>query len=184
MNTQLFMAVIVITLHSGFLDGSVHALDLPVGPGMVGFGVAVIDAVQKADPVKRVATKACGWPFAVLGQIGKLDTVIGEHSVDAIGNGCNQSLKKCRSGTHVCAFNQFHEGELRGAVNGHEQIQPALRSAHLCQIDVKVADRVTLELLPSRPAAAFHLWQAAMPCRSRQRCREERVSSGMVASRA
>ena len=45
MDTQLFMAVLVVALHSGFLDGSVHAFDLSVGPGMVGFGEAVIDAV-------------------------------------------------------------------------------------------------------------------------------------------
>ena len=175
---ELRVIVVVVALHGGFLNGSVHAFDLPVGPGMVGFGEAVIDAVQKAGPVKRMATKACGWALAVLGQIGELDAVIGKHGVDVIGNGCNQSLKKCRRGAHVSTFNQFHEGELRGAVDGHEQIQLAFCGAYLGQIDMKVADRITLELLPSISGRRL------MSCRSRQRCREERVSAGMVACSA
>ncbi len=36
MDTQLFMAVIVVALHGGFLYGSVHAFDLAVGPGWLG----------------------------------------------------------------------------------------------------------------------------------------------------
>ena len=36
------------------LDGSIHPLDLPIGPGMVGFGEAMLDAVLKADTVELV----------------------------------------------------------------------------------------------------------------------------------
>ena len=38
MHFELFMAVVEITFDGGILDGSVHALDLPVCPGMVGLG--------------------------------------------------------------------------------------------------------------------------------------------------
>ena len=39
------MMTVVVALHGGFLDGSVHALDLAVRPGMVGLGKPVIDAM-------------------------------------------------------------------------------------------------------------------------------------------
>jgi hypothetical protein len=35
----------------GFFDGAVHALDLAIGPGMVGLGEPMVDAVQPAGPV-------------------------------------------------------------------------------------------------------------------------------------
>jgi hypothetical protein len=70
---------------------------------------------------------------------------------------------------------QFHEGKLRGPVDGHEHMQLALFGPHLGDIDVEVADRVALELLLCRPVAldigqttnAMAL-QAAMQRRSRQ----------------
>jgi len=42
---QLAVAVVVVTLDGGLFDGAVHALDLPVGPGMIRFGQAVVHAV-------------------------------------------------------------------------------------------------------------------------------------------
>jgi len=40
------------------------------------------------------------------------------------------------------AFDQFHEGELRCAVDGDKQIELALGGTHLSQINMEVADRV------------------------------------------
>jgi hypothetical protein len=45
------------------------------------------------------------------------------------------------------------EGELGAPVDGDEEVKLALLSANLRDIDVKVADRVGLELLASRPVA-------------------------------
>jgi hypothetical protein len=47
---ELFMGVVEVALDSGVLDGSVHALDLPVGPGMVGLGQSVFDPIYGARP--------------------------------------------------------------------------------------------------------------------------------------
>ena len=63
-----------------------------------------------------------------------------------------------------------NEGELRGAVDCHEQIEFALSGANLGQVDMEVADRVAPELfllglLPSTSVKRL------MPCRSRQRCK-------------
>jgi hypothetical protein len=48
----------------------------------------------------------------------------------AIGNGCNQRFKEGGSNSHVGAFDQLNEGELRGAVDGHEEIEFAFSSAN------------------------------------------------------
>jgi hypothetical protein len=45
-------------------------------------------------------------------------------------------------GSHVGTLDQLREGELRGAIDGHEEVQLALGGAHLGQIDVEVADRI------------------------------------------
>lgn len=50
--SQLIMAVVVEALHGGFLDRAVHALDLSIGPGMVGFGQSVLSPVCLTDHVK------------------------------------------------------------------------------------------------------------------------------------
>src|ERR1700679_2924561 len=84
---ELVMGVVEVSLHRSVLDGSIHAFDLPVCPWMVGLGEAVFDSMNEAEPVEGVSAEACGWPLAVLRQVGELDTVIGEHGMDVIGNG-------------------------------------------------------------------------------------------------
>ena len=158
--SQLLMAVVVVALNGGLLDDAVHALNLTVGPGMIGFGQAMFDAVQKTDPVKRVTTEASGRPSAVLRQVGELNAVVGEHSVDHIRNGRDQCFQEGRGGSHVGAFNQLHEGELRDAVDGNKEVELALGGAHLRQIDMELANRIAFELLPAR-LAAFHFRQPA-----------------------
>ena len=41
---------------------------------------------------------------------------------------------------------QLSEGELRGPIDGDEEVEPTLRGAHFGNVDVEVADRVGLEL--------------------------------------
>ena len=62
------MAVVVVALDRGFLDGAVHALDLAVGPRMVGLGQAMLDAVLGADLVEGMAAQPGGRSLAVLGR--------------------------------------------------------------------------------------------------------------------
>ena len=147
-SSQLIVAVVVVALDSGLLDGPVHALDLAVDPGMIRFGKPVIDAMRKTDPVKGMSAKARRWPFAVLGKVGELDSVIGEHGMDAIGDLFDKGLKEGCDGPHVGPFHQLDHDELRGTIDGHDEIEPAFGGAHFSQIDVEVADRIPLELLP------------------------------------
>ena len=55
---------------------------------------------------------------------------------------------------------QFHESELGGAINCDEEIQLALSRLNLSNINVKVAERVGLELLLRR-LVAIDLGQSA-----------------------
>ena len=61
---ELVVTVVVEASNGSVLDGSVHPLYLPVGPGMVGLGQAVFDIVGAADIAERVTHKACGWRCA------------------------------------------------------------------------------------------------------------------------
>ena len=76
----------MIALGGGFLDGSIHAFDLPVGPRMMWFGQAVLDSMSSADEVEGASAKQRRRTSAISRQIGKLDAVIGEHGVDLVRN--------------------------------------------------------------------------------------------------
>jgi len=160
-DSQLVVGVVVIELNRGLFDSAVHALDLPVGPGMIGLGEAVVDAVEKTDPVKRMAVKAGRGSIAILRQIGELDAVVREHGMDAIRDSRDQRLEESCRRLHIGTLDQLHESELGSAVDGHKEIELAFGGAYLGQVDMEVADRIALELLPSRLVAAFHLRQAA-----------------------
>ena len=45
------------------------------------------------------------------------------------------------------------EGELRGSVDGNQQIELVFFGAHFGDIDMEVTDRIGLELLALRPVA-------------------------------
>ena len=157
---ELVVGVVEVALDRSVLDGSVHALDLPVGPGMVGFGKPVLDSVDMAEAVEGVAAKTCGWSLAVLWQVGELDSVVGEYGVNTIWNGFDERLEERGSSSHICLFDEFDHSELRGPVDGHEQVELALRGSYFGQVDVEEADRIGVELLPER-SVALDLWQAA-----------------------
>ncbi len=68
---QLARRGVVEGAHRCVLDGAVHPLDLPVGPGVVGLGEPVLDAVGHADAVEAV--HAVGRRARL---VGELDTPV------------------------------------------------------------------------------------------------------------
>ncbi len=60
MSPELRMSVVVIAVNCGFLDGSVHPLDLSVGPRMVWLGQPMFDAIGPTDLVEAVNAISCG----------------------------------------------------------------------------------------------------------------------------
>jgi hypothetical protein len=71
----------------------------------------VSDSVGMAGTVEGVAAKTCGWYFAVLRKLGELDSVIGEHGVDAVRKGSREPFEECGSGSHICFFDKFEQSE-------------------------------------------------------------------------
>lgn len=157
---ELDMGVVEVSLDGGVFDGSVHAFDLPVGPGMVGFSQSVFDSMKVADAVEGVSTKACGWALTVFRQVGELDAVVGEHGMDTIRNGLDKGSEERSGGSHVCPFDELDHSELRSPVDSNEQVELAFGSSNLGQVDVEEADRIGVELLPLG-LVAFHVRQTA-----------------------
>ena len=52
---ELLVAVVMIKLDGRFLDGSVHPLDLAIGPRVIGLGQAMLDAVILAGTIELMA---------------------------------------------------------------------------------------------------------------------------------
>ncbi len=92
------VSVVVIAFDRGLLKGSVHALDLSVGPRVIGFGQAVFDPVTLAGAVKRMTAQHGRRSLAVLRQVGERDAVVGGYRVDALGRGRHQGGEKSRCG--------------------------------------------------------------------------------------
>ena len=157
---ELFVGVVEEAFDGGLLDGSVHAFDLTIGPGMVRLSEAVFDSVDMAGPIEGMAAEAGGRTLAILRKVGELDSVVGEHGVDAVWNGFDECFKEGRGSSHICFFDQFDYGELRSSVDGHEEVELALSGPHLGQVDVEEADRIAVELLPPG-LVTFHLGQTA-----------------------
>ncbi len=168
MRFELVMGVVEVALDGGLLDGSVHALDLPVGPGMVGLCKPMFDSMKAAEPIEGVAAEACGWPLPVLRQIGELDAVVGDHGVDAIRNCFNERFEEGCGSSDICFFDELDHSELRGPVDGHEQVKLAFGGSHLGQVDVEEADRIRIELPLARLSPSTS-GRRLMPWRSRQR---------------
>ena len=47
---ELALGVVEVAFHRSVLDGPVHALDLPVGPRVVGLGEPVFDVMNETEP--------------------------------------------------------------------------------------------------------------------------------------
>jgi hypothetical protein len=73
--------------------------------------------------------------------------------VDAVGHGLDEGVQEVGRDPAGGLLVQPGEGELAGAVDGHEQVQLALLGADLGDVEVEVAERVGLEALPDRAAA-------------------------------
>src|SRR3981189_2550365 len=76
---ELFVGVIEERIVGAFLGGPVHPFDLSVGPGMVGLGQTVADVMTKTDYMEVRSAAAHSQFSSVSGQIGELDSVVGEH---------------------------------------------------------------------------------------------------------
>ncbi len=85
MGFQLAMGDVAVSFHRSFLDGSVHALDLSIGPGMIDFRQSMFDTILTADAIKNRHEGVF-----IAGAVGELDTVVGQDSMDSVRDGFKQ----------------------------------------------------------------------------------------------
>ena len=92
--------------------------------------------------------------------------------MDLVGHGLEQVLQELPGRLSVSCCNELSDGELGSPVDSDEQVELALGSLHLGNVDVEEADGVALELLAlglvafdiRKPRDAMTL-QAPVQCR-------------------
>ena len=91
---KLIVAIVMLALDGGVLDGAVHAFDLTIGPWVVGLGKPMLDAVLVADLIEAVDAIACGPAIAIAGLVGELDAIVGHDGVEPVGHGFEQRFEE------------------------------------------------------------------------------------------
>jgi hypothetical protein len=149
MPLKVIVAVLEEAFDGGFLDGAIHPLDLAVRPEMIWLGEPVFDATAATHAVEGMSAEACRWSLTVFGKVCELDSIIGKYRMNTVRNSFNKRFEEGSRSLHVGFRHEFDHDVLRGSVDGNEKIELALRRAHLGQVDMEEADRITVELLPS-----------------------------------
>ena len=118
---------------------------------MLRLGEPVLDIVRLADHVEAHLPRPGG--VAVARLLGKLDAIVGQDRLDAVGYGCEQVFEELPSRSPVSLVDKLGDRKFNRAVDADEQIELAFSGLHLGDIDVKEADRVALEALSLRLVA-------------------------------
>ncbi len=103
MLSELLVGLVGEAFDGGFFEGSVHALDLAVGPGMLGLGESVVDIGLGAGELEGMSAEEFslfereldlgGCETAIAGR-GEVHTVVGEYGVDLIGYGLDDRIEE------------------------------------------------------------------------------------------
>ncbi len=148
----------------------------------------MIDAVLRAGVLEGVCPEDLSAFHGRLDERGggrcvawcrEVDAVVSENRMDLVGHSPDEGAQEVAGNLRRGLLVQFHIGELARAIDGNEQVELALFGAHLRDIDVKIADRVSLELaLAGHVAGDF--WQArdAMALQAAMQARAGQMRDG------
>ncbi len=98
--SELIVALVVEPPDGRLLNGTVHPLDLTIGPRMLRLCGAMLDVVLGASVFEGMGLEALAICDGLLDQrhggaagagCSELDTVVGEHGVDLVGDGRDQA---------------------------------------------------------------------------------------------
>ena len=123
-------------------------------------GQPMFDPVVLAAHVEHMGRISCRRAVRIARWEGELDPIVGENRVNLVGDGRDQSFKEGRGGGPSRLPDQLHEGELAGAIDGDVEVELAFSGLELSDVDVEIADRISLELFRRR-LAAFDFRQSA-----------------------
>ena len=87
-----------------------------------------------------------------------MGSVVGKNRVDLVRDGLDQPAQEICGVAARDRLAELDKGELRGSVDGDEEIEFALGGSNLGDIDMEIADRVGLEL-PLLGGLSFNLGQ-------------------------
>jgi hypothetical protein len=152
---QVVMGLVVILFHGGVFARAVHAFDLAIGPGMVGFGQPMGDAILTTATIKDMMK---GIDIALA--VGELNAVISSHRVDFIGHGGNHVPEELGRDHFVGCCMPLGIGTCACPIDGDTQGELAFFRAHFGDIAMEGADGIALArfLLGLVPLDG---WQAA-----------------------
>src|ERR1700730_14048069 len=121
MASELRVRLVVESLDRRLLDGAVHALDLTVGPRVLGLGEAMIDVVLRASEFEGVSAEDLvplehgldlGRSPAIAAGLSEVGAIVGQDRVDFVGNGFDKGSEEVCSDAPGRLFMQLDEGEL------------------------------------------------------------------------
>lgn len=144
------------------LDRPVHAFDLAIRPRMSGLCQAMLDIEVGTGHFERMATKQDaiglhGFDIlrcpSVAGRIGEMRVVVGQHGMDAVWNRSGKGVQEVTGNATCCFLVQLDKCEFRRPVNHHEEIEAPHFGADFGDVDMKIADRISLELRALRLVA-------------------------------
>jgi hypothetical protein len=72
-------------------------------------------------------------------------SVVGEDGVDLVGDGGDQATQEVARRAARRLLMQFNEGELRRSVDSDDEVEFAFCGSDFSDVDMKIADRVSLE---------------------------------------
>ncbi len=89
-------------------------------------------------------------------RVGEVDAIVGEHCVYLVRHCGDEMAKEVASDPGRGLLVHLDEGELRGTVDGYQQVESAFFGPDLGNVDVEIADRIALELTPGGRIALDH----------------------------
>jgi hypothetical protein len=107
------MRLVIEVFDRGFLKGTVHALDLAVGPGTMRVGEAMRNAMLLAYTPQDMLEGIC-----ILLAVGELATVVRQEGVDRVRDGSDEVAEELRRDGLEGLRVELGVGKLAGAVDG------------------------------------------------------------------
>lgn len=120
MLTKLLVVFVIEAPDGGFLDGSIHSLDLTIGPGWFRFGQPMIHVVLRAGEVESMGAEEfasfdgffdLGDSGAAAARYGEVDAVVGENRMDLVGRGRDETAKEVGGNLGRRFLMQFDKGD-------------------------------------------------------------------------
>ena len=188
MRAQLIVGFVEVAFDGGVLNRPVHSLNLTIRPWMLRLRQPVVDIVEGAGIFEGMCSEGFllgdhlpdfHWRPGVASGIGEVGSVVGKDRVDLVRDGLDQSTEEVCGVAPRDRLAEFDKGELRGPVDGDEEIEFAFGGSNLGNIDVELSNRISLEL-PLRRRFPSTSGSLEIPWRRKQRCKDERVRCGIV----